>query len=159
MLDRRSARATKSQRPAPGIAKYDVRRGLAIKASKPCKLLVYLVVHPSLVHFITLIYARTLHTNNDRATHVQMPRARHNHKRRASRAPACAHARTKMQARACCTLSTRRHPNRPQTWGGMQGAARAVGRKAAVARCSTARREPARTARAEAAAPEDFPPP
>ena len=63
--------------------------------------------------------------------------------RRASRARTSARARTRTQARACCILSKRRRPNRSQRWDGMQEAARAVGRKAAVL-CSTARREPAR---------------
>ena len=51
-----------------------------------------------------------------------------------------------MQARACGTLSKKRRPNRSQRWDGMQGAARAVGRKAAVL-CSAARRAPAREAK------------
>ena len=56
-----SIRATNPNGRRPGSRIYSVRRGLAIKASKPCKILVYLVVQPSLVHFITLKYARTLH--------------------------------------------------------------------------------------------------
>ena len=66
----------------PGSRIYHVRRGLATKASKPCKILVYLVVHPSLFHFITLKYARTLHkrrpcdarTNAPRTTQPQTSR-------------------------------------------------------------------------------------
>ena len=56
-----SIRATNPNGRRPGSRIYSVRRGLAIKASKPCKILVYLVVQPSLFHFITLKYARTLH--------------------------------------------------------------------------------------------------
>ena len=65
----------------PGSRIYHVRRGLATTASKPCKILVYLVVHPSLFHFITLKYARTLHkrrpcdarTNTVPAPHAGVP--------------------------------------------------------------------------------------
>mgnify|MGYP001169799766 CR=1 FL=1 len=68
MLDPRD----ESQRPAPGIANIDhMRRGLATKASKPCKTLMYLVVHPSLVHIITLKCTRTLHKRRP-CTHVRM---------------------------------------------------------------------------------------
>ena len=58
-----------AQWPAPGIANRDVRRGLATKSSTPCKTLVYLVVHPSLIHIITLKYARTLHKRRPRDTY------------------------------------------------------------------------------------------
>ena len=44
----------------------DVKRGLATKSSTPCKTLVYLVVYPSLIHIITLKYARTLHKRRPR---------------------------------------------------------------------------------------------
>ena len=57
----------------------------------------------------------------------------------APRARTCVRARTRMQARACCTLLKRRRPNRSRRWGGMHGTAWAVGRNKAAVPCSTVR--------------------
>ena len=61
-----SIRATNPNGRGLGSQIDDVRRGLATKSSTPCKSLVYLVVHPSLIHIITLKYARTLHKRRPR---------------------------------------------------------------------------------------------
>ena len=118
----------------------DVRRGLATKSSTPCKSLVYLVVHPSLIHIITLKYARTLHKRRPRDARTNAPPHAHTHHRRAARSHVCRHVCSNMQAHAIMLSSNRSCPNSPQMWDGAQGVARAADRGAGAARC-TARRE------------------
>ena len=61
-----SIRATNPNGRGLGSQIDDVRRDLATKSSTPCNILVYLVVYPSLIHIITLKYARTLHKRRPR---------------------------------------------------------------------------------------------
>ena len=82
----------------PGSQIYDVRRGFATKPSKACKHLVYLVVHPSLVHFITLKYASTLHKRRPCDARTNAPPHAHTRHRRAARSHVCRHVCKYMQA-------------------------------------------------------------
>ena len=95
--DARSARRIRNGRGL-GSQIDDVRRGLATKSSTPCKSLVYLVVHPSLIHIITLKYARTLHKRRPRDARTNAPPHAHTHHRRAARSHVCRHVCSNMQA-------------------------------------------------------------
>ena len=93
-----SIRATNPNGRGLGSQIDDVRRGLATKSSTPCKSLVYLVVHPSLIHIITLKYARTLHKRRPRDARTNAPPHAHTHHRRAARSHVCRHVCSNMQA-------------------------------------------------------------
>ena len=84
-----SIRATNPNGRGLGSQIDDVRRGLATKSSTPCKSLVYLVVHPSLIHIITLKYARTLHKRRPRDARTNAPPHAHTHHSRAARSHVC----------------------------------------------------------------------
>ena len=74
-----------------------VRRGLATKSSTTCDTLEYLVVHPSLIHIITLKYARTLHKRRPR-DNVRMHLRTLTRITRAARSHVCRHVCSNMQA-------------------------------------------------------------
>ena len=134
-----SIRATNPNGRGLGSQIDDVRRGLATKSSTPCKSLVYLVVHPSLIHIITLKYARTLHKRRPRDARTNAPPHAHTHHRRAARSHVCRHVCSNMQAHAIMLSSKRSCPNSPQMWDGAQGVARAADRGAGAARCTPCR--------------------
>ena len=136
--DARSARRIRNGRGL-GSQIDDVRRGLATKSSTPCKSLVYLVVHPSLIHIITLKYARTLHKRRPRDARTNAPPHAHTHHSRAARSHVCRHVCSNMQAHAIMLSSKRSCPNSPQMWDGAQGVARAADRGAGAARCTPCR--------------------
>lgn len=89
----------------------DVRRGFATKSSTPCKTLVYLVVHPYLVHIITLKYARTLHKRRLRDARTNAPPHAHTHhpsRRALSRVQTCVQQHMKPAQKAGdCTAHRR----------------------------------------------------
>ena len=132
-------RATNPNGRGLGSQIDDVRRGLATKSSTPCTSLVYLVVHPSLIHVITLKYARTLHKRRPRDARTNTPPHAHTHHSRAARSHVCRRVCSTCKHMQSC--SPRKGAVRTAHKCGMapRGFARAADRGAGAARCTPCR--------------------
>ena len=141
-----SIRATNPNGRGLGSQIDDVRRGLATKSSTPCKSLVYLVVHPSLIHIITLKYARTLHKRRPCDARTNAPRTTQPQTSRLARSGVrtCTHT----DASTCMLHPLNEKASKPPPDVGWHaGGGEGGGQEGAAVARSTARREPAREAK------------